>query len=89
MKELNKTMFFQEHDKCKEQTELPKTDNMVLASSLAKGSEQEVIQKTSAFLIETHGARFVVQQQTLVPSTATIVRDSQNAIVGLPAVVGG
>jgi len=85
-----KLQTFQEISKgAKTTKELPKTQTMVKALTLANPGEEKIAQNCTALLINHSGQQYVVQPQGMVPQNATIVRDQQGAMVGIPMIAGG
>ena len=69
--------------------ELPKTTKMVKASTLANPGEETLATNCTALLVNHSGQQYVVQPTAQVPDNATIVRDTQGAMVGIPMIAGG
>jgi len=69
--------------------QMPTVKAMVKAISLAEASEKQVAGNYAGLLVKYEGKNYLMSQQALVPSTAQLVRDSQESLVGIPAVVGG
>jgi len=85
-----KLQTFQEISKgAKTTKELPKTTTMVKALTLANPGEEKLATNCTALLINHSGQQYVVQPSVMVPDTATIVRDTQGAMVGIPMIAGG
>jgi len=84
-----KVQFHKEALTAKSADLIPKTAKMVKANTLAHEHEKSVIGLFASVVVEEAGERYLVSPQQLIPHSAQIVRDSQNAIVGIPAVAGG